>query len=324
MRYFLYVVLLLSISFSGCSRTTPENQHLSDSKDPDNIEEAISIGLVDWSDSIQPQGLKAVKPKFKDPKSIKLASWNIRHLGKTKSAEEILYIANILRDFDIVAIQEVVGKDPAGAQAVAKIADELNRMGSQWDYQVSDPTKSPSPNISERYAFLWKTSKVSLMHRAYLDQEVEDTFYREPFIAQFKAKGKSDSFYIVNYHSRKYFDKPEEEIIHFIDYPKRLNSKNIIVGGDFNLDENHEVWSPLYHMGFTNALSNQPSTLKMKCKEGVYVNHAIDNLYFLPGIEKINAESLDFVQGCEYLELARDISDHLPIYMEFKLSENVN
>lgn len=250
---------------------------------------------------------------------IKLVSWNIQHLGKTKSDDVIYEIANILRDYDMVAIQEIVAKDPAGAQAVAKIVDELNRMGAQWDYQISDPTNSPSVYMSERYAFLWKTSKVELQHRAFLDKELENIFYREPFVAKFKDKSTKKLFYVVNYHSRKYTDKPEEEIIHFIDYPKRFQSQHIIIAGDFNLTERHDVWRPLSHIGFQNALSNKPSTLKRKCDEGNYLNHAIDNLYFLPGIIKVSANSIDFVGSCLNLSKARTVSDHLPVYMEFEL-----
>jgi len=49
-----------------------------------------------------------------------IVSWNISHFGKTKDASEIKRIAQIVRDFDIVAIQEVVAIDPAGAKAVAR------------------------------------------------------------------------------------------------------------------------------------------------------------------------------------------------------------
>lgn len=219
----------------------------------------------------------------------------------------------------MVAIQEVVAKDPAGAQAVAKIADELNRMGAKWDYQISDPTNSPSVYISERYAFLWKTSKVSLLNRAFLDKELENLCNREPFVATFKQKGKSVPFYVINYHARKYYDKPEEEIIHFIDYPERLDSDRILIMGDFNLDEKHAVWKPIYRKGFKSALQNERTTLKTKCSNGNYRSHPIDNVYFSSGIKRVQAGSVDFVKNCENLKRAREISDHLPIYMEFKL-----
>lgn len=259
--------------------------------------------------------------KSRKSDKLTLASWNIRHLGRTKTSEDIYEIANILRDFDIVAIQEVVAKDPAGAQAVAKIADELNRMGAKWDYQISDPTKSPSVYISERYAFLWKTSKVNMVHRAYLDKELEDLCYREPFVAAFKKKGNSNPFYVINYHSRKYNDRPEEEIIHFLDYRERLDSHRILIAGDFNLSEKHAVWKPFYRRGFKSALNNQRTTLKVKCKNGDYLSHPIDNVYFTSGIEMVQAGSLDFVGSCENLDRAREISDHLPVYLEFKIED---
>lgn len=264
------------------------------------------------------------RSNYRNSKNLSLASWNIRDLGRTKSAEEITEIAKILKNFDIVAIQEVVAKDPAGAQAVAKIVDELNRMGFKWDYRISDPTKSPSTYISERYAYLWKTSKVSLIHRAYLDGELEEVCNREPYIAAFKRKGESEPFYVINFHSRRYNDRPEEEIIRFLDYPKRLNSNRIIIAGDFNLDENHEVWKPFYKNGFESALKNTLTTLKMKCKEGNYLNYAIDNIYFTSGIKNFQSGSVDFVRFCEELEVARGISDHLPIFMEFNFKENDN
>ena len=79
-------------------------------------------------------------------------------------------MASTIKDFDIVAIQEVVAKDPGGAQAVARLAEALNRMGSKWDYTISNPTSS-SAYKSERYAFLWKPSKVTKMGKAWLEKK---------------------------------------------------------------------------------------------------------------------------------------------------------
>lgn len=251
--------------------------------------------------------------------TLNIVSWNIRHLGRTKTQEEIYEMAYLLRHYDLVLIQEVVAKDPAGAQAVARLADELNRTGAQWDYQVSDPTQSPSPYLSERYAFLWKPSRVQMLHRAYLDKELQDLFFREPFIGKFRMRGQDSSFYAVNYHSRKYSDKPEEEVIHFIDYPERFGTDKIILGGDFNLSETHAVWKPLSRKGFSPALHNAPSTLKKKCQEGEYLNHGIDNFYYLPGIIPLAVSRIDFVGNCDNLLHAQGISDHLPVLMKFKL-----
>ena len=86
---------------------------------------------------------------------VKLLSWNVENLGSSKSDKDIAFIVKTIKDYDVVALQEIVAGD-GGAQAVAKLADELNRKGSKWDYTISDPTSS-SAYKTERYAFLWKT-----------------------------------------------------------------------------------------------------------------------------------------------------------------------
>lgn len=79
---------------------------------------------------------------FSQKDEITNVSWNIQDFGKTKSYDELEEIAELLRDADIVAIQEVVSGF-GGAQAVAKLTDILNRKGTQWDYVISNPTRIP-------------------------------------------------------------------------------------------------------------------------------------------------------------------------------------
>ena len=247
--------------------------------------------------------------------TISLVSWNIRDLGGSKNEKEIEKIVQVLRDFDVVAIQEVVAKDPKGAQAVAKIADGLNRSGSKWDYKVSDPTHSPSVYSSERYAFIWKTSKIALVNKPILDKQLEDVIVREPFIGLFKATESTEQFYVVNFHSRKFNEHPEKEIKYFKAYPERLKFHNILIAGDFNLDEKHTVWNPLYSKGYLSALKNSPTTLKINCRNGNYLNHSIDNN--AAKMTMSNSGKIDFVGSCDNLAKARLISDHLPVFMEF-------
>lgn len=248
---------------------------------------------------------------------LKILSWNIQDLGQSKSEEIINQIAQIIRDFDIVAIQEVVAKDPKGAQAVAKIADELNRMGTKWDYIISDPTKSPSSYMSERYAYIWKTSKLDIIHRAFLDTVLENHFIREPYIGKFQLKKGNKPFYLINVHARVFNDNPENEIIHFKDYPTRLKTDNIIILGDFNLNQNHPVWDNIYKLGFKPSIQNAPTTLKKDCVGKKYLNHSIDNIYYNTSkINLINSGRIDFVNNCDALETARKISDHLPVFLE--------
>lgn len=246
--------------------------------------------------------------------SIKLLTWNIQDLGRTKDVAEINAIVKVLKDFDLVAIQEVVSKDPAGAQKVAAIADLLNRTGSRWDYRISNPTDSPSSNIRERYAYLWKTSKITILGRARLDSELAHLCDREPYLAKFKTK-QGYTIHTVNFHSRPHNKNPELEIINFSSYPQRLNSENVVILGDFNMNENDRVWTDLYKQGFEPSVRNSPTTLKRVCDGGNYLNHSIDNIYINASKFYVeDAGRVDIVGSCYNLETARGISDHLPVY----------
>ncbi len=48
--------------------------------------------------------------------SISIISWNLKDFGQSRDDEEIMMIAEVIRDADIVAIQEVVAKHHGGAQ----------------------------------------------------------------------------------------------------------------------------------------------------------------------------------------------------------------
>ncbi len=61
----------------------------------------------------------------------RLVSWNIQDFGRSKSHEALLVMAKVLKNADIVAIQEVVPGKSFGTQAVAKLANELNTTGSR-------------------------------------------------------------------------------------------------------------------------------------------------------------------------------------------------
>jgi len=255
--------------------------------------------------------------------SISILTWNIKDLGRTKGEYEISTIAKIVEDYDLIAIQEVVAKDPAGAKKVAEIADLLNRMGSKWDYRVSDPTNSPSSQIRERYAYIWKTAKLNLTGgRPYLDESLDTVCDREPYIAQFRTQN-DNIFYTVNFHSRPYNKQPELEVAAFSNYMQKLNSPSVIILGDFNMNEEHKVWNGLYEQGFSPSIRNTPTTLKRGCTTaGIYVNHAIDNIYFNSNIfRKMEAARIDFVKDCGNLEAARSISDHLPVYVKLEVNE---
>lgn len=252
---------------------------------------------------------------FSQKDEIELISWNIKDFGKTKNAQELSEIAEIVKDTDILAIQEVVA-GYGGAQAVAKLWDILNRKGHKWDYAISNPTNSPK-YTTERYAFLWKTHRIKIKDRGWLLTELDSTIDREPFLLNFYIGDKKLT--VINFHSRPYNKDPESEIKALSPFVIDSLSTPLIIAGDFNVDEKESVFDGLKMAGYGPAIANQKTTLKKSCKRVSYLNHPIDNIFYSKDIEKTDGGVLDFVKFCDRLEQARKLSDHLPVFLRFSL-----
>jgi len=251
---------------------------------------------------------------FSQQNDFNLISWNIQDFGKTKSGKELDEIAEIIRVADIVAIQEVVA-GYGGAQAVAKLADILNRKGAQWDYVISDATNS-TKYVTERYAIVWKTKHIKIKNRGKLITELDTLVDREPFLIDFYMADKKLT--LINFHSRPYNKNPEAEIKALTEYVINSSSAPLILAGDFNVNEAKPVFDNFKANGFTASVTSQKTTLKKACDGFEYCNHAIDNVFYSKAITNIGSGCIDFVRACDNLEKARKLSDHLPVYLKFE------
>ena len=250
--------------------------------------------------------------------SLTFVSWNIRDFGQSRSDNEIRAIAQLIRHADIVAIQEVVAKHPGGAQAVGRLVDQLNRMGAKWDSRISEPTHSSSSHKSERYAFLWKTSKITLTGGGpRLLTELSQSVEREPYMIQFKVNTKVLT--ILNYHACTHTpDFPEREEIKAISSWLIENEQNnVIWAGDMNLGIDDIAFRPIIRHGIRHVLNGEKTSLKMSCKNGDYLSRSEDNILY-----KMNDHSvqefrvIDFIKGddCDLVSTLRaSYSDHLPV-----------
>ncbi len=247
---------------------------------------------------------------------ISLISWNIKDFGKTKNSEELNKIAEIVMDAHILAIQEVVSGF-GGAQAVAKLTDILNRKGSKWDYVISNPTNSPK-FVTERYAFVWKTRHIKIKNRGWLITELDSLIDREPFLLNFYLDGRTLA--VVNYHSRPYNKDPESEIGALSKFVIDSLNTPVIIAGDFNVDEKMPIFNTLKSQEYKATIQNQKTTLKRTCKRSDYLNYPTDNIFYSKGIRKVEGGVIDFVRFCEQLEKARKLSDHLPVFLRFRLN----
>ncbi len=239
------------------------------------------------------------------------------NLGNSKSDSELLVIANALKSYDIIAIQEVVAGN-GGAKAVSRLVAILNTKGEKWDYVISNPTTSINPSSRERYAFIWKPSTVIKKGNCWLDQNYQREIDREPFMGTFVYNGKSIT--LVSFHVVPKKKNPASEIKYIKFFPKLYPKLNLLLMGDFNRSQSHKVFFPIKQFGFVSVFRNQKTTLRQKCLNNDCLASEYDNFFYKSNkIRLIKSGVIPFHNSFESLKEARKISDHIPIWCTFQL-----
>jgi endonuclease/exonuclease/phosphatase family metal-dependent hydrolase len=243
---------------------------------------------------------------------LRLVSWNVLNMGRSKNDREIEFMAEQVAAFDVVALQEVV-TSPHGAQAVGRLAEALGRMGAQWDYRLSDPTTGRG---SERYAFLWKPSRVRLDGRPFLEQSLADELDREPYLARFTLRETGEQVLVASFHAVPASKNPGAENAQLRLLHRRYPGDHLVIVGDFNQGEHRESFDALEASGFAPVLTTQRTTIRMERREGrSHLANPYDNLFVETApLRVIEGGAIDFTHDFPTLRDARRISDHLPVY----------
>lgn len=217
-----------------------------------NIPSHIAKGLI----CLRQRILTADIPPSTLDKSINIATWNIREFGRKPRLEaSIYYIAEILNQFDLIALTEL--RDDL---------DDLRRvidvLGHNWDVIFSDFTNDRGGN-KERIAYLFDKRTVQMTGLAAEadpprkkntkgEYVPEYGWWRSPYMASFQS-GNFD-FVIVTAHIR--WGNNINERVHALEtfrkwvIKRRKNPKaldqDFIIMGDFNIpDREHAAFSAL-------------------------------------------------------------------------------
>ncbi len=249
--------------------------------------------------------------------TVTMCSWNIQNLGKSKDDRELAFIARTVKDYDLVCVIEVVA-GYGGAQAVARLHDELNRTGAKWDYAVSEPTSSFTKG-TERYAFLWKSGKLKRIGTPRLEQKYHAELEREPYFITLQAGEKR--FTVGVFHAVPASKHPEFEIPYLARIATSTSENNVLFCGDFNCPQSNPAFQPLKSAGYSSALIKQKTTLKNKPVGTDCLASEFDNIFYpARHITALDAGIIPFYQAFQTLPEAKTISDHLPIFMRFSLN----
>jgi endonuclease/exonuclease/phosphatase family metal-dependent hydrolase len=170
---------------------------------------------------------------------VKVASFNIQNLGKTKIKKKPVMktLASTMREFDIIAVQEV---SDISEQAPQALLDKLNESGRHYDILLSPRTgeQPDDKTAQEQYAFYFDTDTVEAKDAgALFDDSANDLFQREPFTAQFGLKGTSFTFTITTIHTQPKQAVPEIDALFEVyeDVKSRYPGEaNHMIVGDYN------------------------------------------------------------------------------------------
>lgn len=239
--------------------------------------------------------------------NITIASFNIRKFSdNSRTDKEIKKIANVLSEFDLIAVQEVLG-DPS-------ILNRTMEMLPGYDFIVSEEVGNVQ---KERYAFIFNDKiKVIKKGRTYYDKF--DKFIREPYYASFKS-GEFD-FKIMTVHIL-YGDSASDrtgemkQIASVYEYYQEKDSaeNDLILTGDFNTQPTQDNFEYIWQIpDVTVSLQKGKSTIG---KSG----HLYDNIIFdsntqeYTGLSRIHY----FDTGMDMDAAKQAISDHRPVYAVF-------
>jgi endonuclease/exonuclease/phosphatase family metal-dependent hydrolase len=183
----------------------------------------------------------------KTDRNLLLSSWNIKEFGhlKNRLPESYFYIAEIISNFDLIAVQEV-------KSGLKDLEIVMKLLGRDWNYLITDITEGKDGN-SERFAYLYDTRRVNFTGLAgeillwkdlFTEGEEIRQLKRTPYMTGFRAGWKT--FALLNVHLQPNDDresravrKREIELLMkaLAEKKKRktLWTENIVVLGDFNL-----------------------------------------------------------------------------------------
>ncbi|MCO8120109.1 endonuclease/exonuclease/phosphatase family protein [Stieleria sp. TO1_6] len=253
--------------------------------------------------------------------SLLIASYNIQVLGQSKMSKPdvVNVLAHVIRQFDIVAIQEVRAKDD---NVIPDLVAAVNANGGQYNYLVG-PRLGRTVS-TEQYAFVFDTSRVEYDPSAVgTISDPTDLLHREPYAARFRARTNSPqhafTFWMVNTHTDP--DEVPEEVAALADVFKimqtaRADEDDVILLGDLNASESqlgplgqvpgiswavHGVMTNTRQTkAYDNILFHAQSTAEFTGRWGVY------------DLQRILGLSADD---------ALKVSDHYPVWAEFQIWE---
>jgi endonuclease/exonuclease/phosphatase family metal-dependent hydrolase len=226
-------------------------------------------------------------------------------------------MAQIIRHFDIVAVQEI--RDSSGT-AIVDLKNAVNSVGVNYGLEVGPRLGRTSSK--EQYAFFYNTATIDASAGAYtFDEGGVDTFEREPFIGHFKAKNGSFDFTLIDIHT-----KPDDATAEISFLPNVMSEArthtaqaDVICLGDFNADGSYfdeSSYSGIFPASTYDWLIDNSVDTTVASSSNTY-----DRVVTFKASEEDFAGTAGVFRYDDVFDLGTlapsEISDHYPVEAEF-------
>jgi endonuclease/exonuclease/phosphatase family metal-dependent hydrolase len=252
--------------------------------------------------------------------AIRVASFNIQVFGEKKLSNPRVrgLLAEIVRQFDVVAVQEIRSKQDILPQFV----DMINSSGRHYDFVVGP--RLGRTNSKEQYAFIFDTASIEIDRTSlYTVADPDDRLHREPLVGWFRVRGpppeQAFTFSLVDIHTDPDETRSELDALAAVFRAVRDDGRgedDVIILGDLNVDD--------HHLGMLGQLPQIHWAIS-----GVATNTRGDKLY--DNIVFSRAATSEYTGRWGVFDMIRqfnltvdealEVSDHMPVWAEFNLHE---
>jgi deoxyribonuclease-1-like protein len=259
-------------------------------------------------------------PSTRSLGAIRIASFNLHAFGGAKGRKPRVQdtLSRIVRQFDVVALQEVCTQDDLLPAFVAFV----NGSGRHYDYVTG--RRLGRAERKEQCAYLYDRATIEVdRSQSYTVSDPDDLLHREPFVAWFRVRGPASdrafTFSLVNVHLDSELAQQELDVLADVYQAIRDDGRqedDVIILGDMGINSGH-LGRLAQIPGMSVVLAGQPTDTRG--------TQQLDNIVFcLPATAEFTGHCgvFDFLR--EYnlnVEEALEVSSHLPIWAEFNRLE---
>lgn len=281
-----------------------------------NTEEKQFTPIEDSVDNTNINQAPAPDPAINNVDNMKIAAFNIQVFGVSKSGKTdvMSIIVDIVRNYDIIAIQEI--RD-ASQTTIPHLMDKVNSDNYQYDYVISERLGRTSSK--EQYAYIFNTETVKVTGEPHVYPEINgsDNFHREPFIAAFSSTTGNFDAVLMIIHTDP--DEATEEINSLdevLTYSQNLypDEKDFIILGDLNADGSYFDEDGTNDLGDYEWIINNSLDTTTKSTDYSYDRIILTDSSDFTGNSGVFRFDLEY--GLDY-EQTVAVSDHYPVYAEF-------